>query len=778
MTQKIDTNDRALPALTPTRPDTPSPFAKLLRKLLGGFVAIGLLMLATFGFTSWNQEKQDMQDNLSIQASLAAKSSQAEFDNIGTGMELLGLLLQKTDFMHKPETARSALLDFQTAHAEIVAMTLLKPNGVMLINTATAPGEPLPDLRRQPGYVLALRFDMNTTYSYNIGPNQYGMGLERWHFPFRHVVRDHKGTPLFVIQGAIPIESAALLWADLPLLPSSKVGLMRADGGIQLIWPYTDADQLFGKPHNGILAQTMLNAAGKIAGNFEGVSDISSDVRIGTYTHLPNANLAAYVSVPKRLVLSRWWAHNYPVLLSFLVYLGVIVIIAYRLAGRERQHTHELLAESRRDLLTGLPNRIAADELIAMEIARARRTNQPLALFYLGLDKFKDINDSLGHANGDLLLQQAAARVKQIMRDGDIFARLGGDEFLVLLPNCNAGISLIVSQRLIDIFHAPYHLDAREVKASTSLGICLFPDHGIDSGTLLSNANTAMHYAKRQGGNGFTAYSADMGEKIHQRLQLQRDFQRALECQEFILHYQPLVDLPTGRIVGAEALVRWIDPVRGLRNPSEFIPFAEESGLIIPLGDWVLKTSCLQAKAWVAQGFDMRIAINLSTRQFQDPALLPKIKSLLSETGLAPSRLELEITESAAMLDPEASIQVLGKLKSLGLQIAIDDFGTGYSSLSYLKRIPADIIKIDRSFVLGVHNDSDDAAIVRTILALAEALEKRCLAEGIETVEHFATLRNLGCHYGQGYWMSKPVPVADLEKLLNENPCYAAPMSE
>jgi EAL domain-containing protein (putative c-di-GMP-specific phosphodiesterase class I) len=220
--------------------------------------------------------------------------------------------------------------------------------------------------------------------------------------------------------------------------------------------------------------------------------------------------------------------------------------------------------------------------------------------------------------------------------------------------------------------------------------------------------------------------------------------------------------------------VRWIDPVRGLRSPIEFIPCAEESGFIIPLGDWVLKTSCLQAKAWVAQGFDMRIAINLSTRQFQDPTLVPKIESILSETGLAPTRLELEITESAAMLDPEASIQVLGKLKSLGLQIAIDDFGTGYSSLSYLKRIPADIIKIDRSFVQGVHNDSDDSAIVRTVLALATALEKRCVAEGIETSEHFATLRDLGCHYGQGYWMSKPLPAAELEKLLIENPCYAA----
>ncbi len=730
-------------------------------------------MLLIFGYASWKQENRDIQRNLSIQTGFAAKSSQAVFDNIGTGMELLGLLLKKKDVLHHPEAARATLLQFQSAHPEIAAMALINPNGAMLLDTAVAPGAPLPDLRRHPDYFHALLFDMNTTYSYNIGPNQYGMGLARWHFPFRHVVRDAHDNPLFVIQGDIPIESAGWLWSDLPLLPGSQVGLIRNDGGIQLIWPITDPDALFRNPRTGALARTINANVGKIAGNFEDKDGASNSAWVGAYTRLPNADMAAYVAVPKGLLLSRWWANNYPILLSFLVYLGVIVIIAYRLACRERQHTRELLAESRKDLLTGLPNRIAADELIAMEIARLRRTQKQLALFYLGLDKFKDVNDSLGHANGDLLLQQVALRVKPILRDGDILARLGGDEFLVLIPDCGAEVSEIVAQRLVDVFHAPYPLEAREVKASASIGICLFPGHGTDSGSLLSNANTAMHHAKHQGGGCFTFYSADMGEKIHQRLQLQRDFQRALECQEFVLHYQPLVDLPTCRIVGAEALVRWLDPVRGLRNPAEFIPFAEESGLIIALGEWVIKTSCLQAKAWLAQGFDMHVAINLSTRQFQDPALVPKIERILSETGLAPAQIELEITESAAMLNPEASIQVLGKLKAIGIQIAIDDFGTGYSSLSYLKRIPADIIKIDRSFVQGITDDADDSAIVRTVLALAEALEKRCVAEGIETGEHFEMLRELGCHYGQGYWMSKPVSPAAFEKLLQENPCYA-----
>ena len=251
LSKLANTNHPVLPVLAPTPPGARSPFAKLLRKLLGGFVAIGLCMLLIFGFTSWRQENQDMLTNLRIQAGFAAKSSQAVFDNIGTGMELLGLLLEKKDVLHHPEAARAVLLQFQSAHPEIAAMALINPRGAMLLNTAAAPGAPLPDLHRQPDYFHALVFDMNTTYSYNIGPNQYGMGLERWHFPFRHVVRDGHDNPLFVIQGDIPIESAGWLWSDLPLLPGSRVGLMRNDGGIQLNDPRQSRGLSFVSPSKG-----------------------------------------------------------------------------------------------------------------------------------------------------------------------------------------------------------------------------------------------------------------------------------------------------------------------------------------------------------------------------------------------------------------------------------------------------------------------------------------------------------------------------------------------
>jgi EAL domain-containing protein (putative c-di-GMP-specific phosphodiesterase class I) len=281
-----------------------------------------------------------------------------------------------------------------------------------------------------------------------------------------------------------------------------------------------------------------------------------------------------------------------------------------------------------------------------------------------------------------------------------------------------------------------------------------------------------MYEAKHQGRGRYAFYAEHLGKKIRQRLQLHQDLQHALERQEFVLHYQPLVDISQHRIIGAEALIRWQDPLRGLRGPGEFIPYAEESGLILPIGEWVLRTACQQAKRWAEQGLAVHMAVNLSTRQFQDPALVPKVQDVLAEMELDSGRLSLEITESAAMLNPEASLSILGDLKALGVAIAIDDFGTGYSSLSYLKRIPADIIKIDQSFVKGLNIDPDDTAIVRTVLALANMMEKRCLAEGIETRGQFDTLREMDCHYGQGYLFSRPLPADAFEQLLRSGKIY------
>jgi len=756
--------------LSPFSDRTPSNrFSRVLRQWFGVSIVIGLLLLSAWSIKSWRDENRDMQTNLAIQAGMAARSSQAVFDKLGASMELLGRILKDHGVLNDPQAARSLLMEFQATHLGTDAMALISPNGKMLVNTAVPPGAPLPDFRADRAYLRSFLFDLNNTYSYSIGLNQYGMGLDKWHFPVRHVVADETGDPLFVIQAAIAVDKGALLWSDLPLHPESRVGLMRYDGHMQLVWPTADPARAFGKPQTGELASILRTSPGMVTGTYKGSSSIDDATRVGAYARLPEATMVAFASLPERVILARWWQHNSILIVSFVAYLAVIGGISLMLGNREKRHTRELVAQSRQDALTGLPNRLAITELVSLEIARARRSGSRALVFYLDLDRFKDINDSLGHLGGDALLMQVAARLRTVLRREDKLARLGGDEFLVLVSEDKVDDASVVAERIIGIFAAPFDIQGSQVRASASVGICVLPDDGTEVDTLLQHADAAMYEAKHHGRNRYAFYQESLGQRIHRRLKLREDFKRALGAEEFILHYQPLVDMPSGKIVGAEALVRWNDPELGLRGPDEFIPCAEESGLILPLGEWVLRQACRQCKDWEEQGHDLHVAVNLSTRQFQDPELVTKIRDALDEARLSPTKLELEITESAAMQDPEASIQVMNALKSLGIRLAIDDFGTGYSSLSYLKRIPADVIKIDRSFVREIHNNQDDFAIVRTILALGASLEKRCLAEGIETSAHFEVLRDLGCHYAQGYWMSKPVSPERFEVLLGRD---------
>ena len=332
--------------LTPLEqaPSSRTSFSQLLRKWFFGFIALGILLLAALSIKSWKEENLDMQKNLAIQAGFAAKNSQAVFENIGISMEMLGRMLAKMDVAKHPEQARSALMEYKSNRPELVAVTLVSPNGVTLLSTNAAPGEALPDFRRDPTYLRAFLFDLNNTYSYNIGPNQFGMGVNQWHFPFRHTVQDSSGVPLFVIQAAVSVESAGFLWSDLPLYPESRVGLIRNDGFMQLLYPITQPEKVFEKPQTGGMIESLRARPGLIAGFYDVTSSIDGIVRLGAFSHLPNANMAAFVSVPKSLVLIRWWEHNYPILLGFLVFLVAISAAGFKLSAMERQHMQKLEA--------------------------------------------------------------------------------------------------------------------------------------------------------------------------------------------------------------------------------------------------------------------------------------------------------------------------------------------------------------------------------------------------------------------------------------------------
>jgi diguanylate cyclase (GGDEF)-like protein len=435
-----------------------------------------------------------------------------------------------------------------------------------------------------------------------------------------------------------------------------------------------------------------------------------------------------------------------------------------------KQRTAELNHLAYHDVLTDLPNRILFEDRLTQALILAERNRQTLGVLFLSLDRFKKIHDTLGRAIGDRLLQKVAERLRSSAHRGEPVARFEGDEFALLLTQIGGTEGEDVGAVIFQINEAlklPFIIDEHELFITVSIGISLYPDDGADAPTLLKNADAALYRAKEQGGDNYQFYTADMNAKAMKRLTLENSLRRALERNEFEVYYQPVLDTNTRKIVGMEALLRWHHPELGLVQPIEFIPLAEDTGMIVPIGEWVLRTACAQSKSWQEAGFaPLALAVNLSARQFQQQNLTEVIVLILQETGLNPHDLGLELTESSIMKNAESAVRTLGELKALGVKIVIDDFGTGYSSLGYLKRLPIDTLKIDRSFVRDVTTDADDAALVMAIITLAHNLRLKVIAEGVETEEQRRFLHLLRCDEWQGYLFSKPLPGEAFAELL------------
>jgi diguanylate cyclase (GGDEF)-like protein len=420
------------------------------------------------------------------------------------------------------------------------------------------------------------------------------------------------------------------------------------------------------------------------------------------------------------------------------------------------------------DILTDLPNRFLFIEHLKQAIARQPRTARHMAVLFLDLDRFKIVNDTLGHGAGDLAIRLAGERIREALRSGDTIARLGGDEFAILLEDLASPDDVPqVIQKIQLALTRPFVLQDREFFLSTSIGVSLHPQDGADPLTLLRNADSAMYRAKESGRNSYCFYSREMSAKAFERQTLEASLRRALERGEFSLHYQPQIELAGGAPVGFEALLRWEHADLGTVSPAQFIPLAEETGLIVAIDDWVLRTAVAQLAAWLAAGHPrLTIAVNLSGRSFALPDLPQRVTRILQERGVPAELLELEITESVVMHSSETNVSALESLKRQGLRLAIDDFGTGYSSLSYLKRFSIDTLKIDRAFIRDIAADPDDRAIVDAVIALARSLELRVIAEGVETEEQLALLRRHGCHLAQGFLFARPLPPAEAEAWL------------
>lgn len=450
---------------------------------------------------------------------------------------------------------------------------------------------------------------------------------------------------------------------------------------------------------------------------------------------------------------------------SSIDYQGKAAVIGTVIDVTERIKTEKMIKHmAYHDQLTGLPNRYLLGEKLNDLVKNAKAHDENFALLFLDLDRFKAVNDTYGHEIGDKLLIEITEKLKSLMDNHDIIARYGGDEFTILLPNSNENRAREIAQAIITHLAHPFYQYHNEIFVTPSIGISIFPEHGETFDKLVKNADLAMYFAKSLGKNNFQIFTNDLKEKSQKELKLEIYLRKALERSEFILYYQPQINLETNQMIGAEALIRWNHPEKGMISPADFIPTAEETGLIIPIGEWAIRTACQQNKKWQEAGLPpLTVAVNISARQFIQSSLPDVVRSVLLETGLESKYLELEITESMTM-DVESAITTLMELKKIGVMISIDDFGTGYSSLNYLKRFPIDKLKIDQSFISECTKDVNDQTIIKTIILMANLLKLQVIAEGVETKDQASLLLKNGCNEAQGYYFGKPVPVEELEK--------------
>ena len=443
-------------------------------------------------------------------------------------------------------------------------------------------------------------------------------------------------------------------------------------------------------------------------------------------------------------------------------------VIVFHDVSVARAMAEQLAHLAEHDFLTGLPNRMLLNDRVAQAITLAPRHMKKVAVLFLDLDGFKHINDSLGHPIGDKLLQAIGKRLVECVRGSDTVSRQGGDEFVVLLSEVeHAEDAAISAVRLLQGVAGSYSIDMHDLHISASIGVSIYPDDGLDAETLIKNADTAMYQAKENGRQSYQFFKPSMNVRAVERQSIEESLRRAMERQEFTLHYQPKIDLRTGEITGAEALLRWTHPVRGPVSPAQFIPVAEDCGLILPIGKWVLREACKQARAWQNAGLALgTIAVNISAMEFRDDKFLEEVFAIINDSGLDPKFLELELTESVLMKRAEATESILKTLRARGVKVAVDDFGTGYSSLSYLRRLPIDALKIDQSFVRQITTDPDETTIVTAVIGMGRSLKLRVVAEGVETQEQLAFLQKYECDEAQGYYFSRPVLPQQFAKLL------------
>ena len=734
----------ALPTLLPD--PAARERSRLLSRVFRGFVlALGVSFLL-FAAYSWWHLQQEAERRVNALTAQFVNMVRAEFGQQEAMLRLLGSQLLAMGALERPEAGRALIDEMLALNPAMAGFGLARPDGQLVLVSRIPPGKPLPNLVQREasrhGFLEALRerrMVVGRTYFFDL--------VQRWLIPVRLALR-RDGQVVAVMAAGLDLAAPEALWNLVRLAPGEAVTLVRDDGFIQLrrSHPPPDLEALHARP---------------VAWNRKRAGDPLDPDALARSEYLPDWHLTVVASIDRREILGSYLSR---MMTPAILFLGGVLVsyFFFRSAARSQQHyERRLIHQATHDALTGMPNRSLIHDRLRVALAQARRRRGQVAVMYLDLDNFKQVNDHYGHPAGDRLLEAVAGRLREVLRDGDSLGRVGGDEFVVLVNDLRGPQDAeALAGRIRAAFRRPFDLDGREYFTSVSIGIALFPDNGDEPSALLSHADAALYRAKAEGRDCVCFFEPHFDQESERRALIEQGLRQAVARGELSLLYQPKVEAASGRWVGAEALLRWRSPQLGEVSPGEFIPVAEQSGLIVELGDHVLRQALRDLQRIQARVPDFQVAVNVSVRQFHDPEFLVRLMQQVQETDTDPHCLELEVTESI-MAQPFAELELL---RDAGLSLAIDDFGTGFSSLAALKRLPVTTLKIDRAFVRDIEADPADKALVTAMIAVARELDLLLVAEGVESEGQAAWLRAQGCDQLQGYLFSRPVP---LEALLD-----------
>ena len=725
---------------------------------LGRFylVTSGILLLGfiIYAVHTWLEVTRQTEKELNYVDGLFRNAIESTFQHHESVLKILGQRLLEVDVRNHPERGLSLVDELMEVNPAMAGFGLAEPNGQLLLVSGIEPGKPLPNLLSQ-SESTATFLQVFDTDELVVGWTYYMPLLKKWLIPIRIAVQNDQGFVKLVSTAGLDIDSDQAMWNAIDLPDDVQVTLLRSDGFVLLSLPtpvaerqsrYYDPapDEYFTNDYQPLELDPFFPEGAAVS------------------SYLMDKTMRAFVSYPKSCL---WKEFSSRLIMPVLLFAAAFLLtwVLYRSVLRnQRAYESQLLHQAHHDTLTKLPNRLLIMDRLSNDLARARRLERLVAVFYIDLDQFKRINDTYGHKMGDILLNACAGRLKDILREGDTVGRLGGDEFLLILPDLQSVNEVeVLASRVLRSFVSPFMLEGREIFSTASIGISLSPQDGDDTDTLMQNADTALYKAKDEGRNSYYFYQQELNEEVARRIEVERELRKAIERNEFRVFYQPQASMDSLRWRSAEALIRWNNPTLGPVSPVEFIPIAEEIGLIAEIGEMVMRTALQDLKSvhQLEPGFSM--AVNVSIRQFRSDKFLQETLMLLKEAGLPPEILELEVTESVLADGAER----FNGLREAGIRLAVDDFGTGFSSLSYLKKIPITTLKIDREFIKDLDTDISDATLTTAIIALAKELGLETIAEGVETQSQLAFLTYQGCNLAQGYLLAKPMPI---EALISE----------